>query len=56
MNNEKIGTCCPKKLLYGTRSIEVADLRVGHYKLTCRTNDTQLVVDKPKLPYVEVKI
>jgi hypothetical protein len=54
--NEKIGTYCPIKLLYGTRSIEVAKLTVGHYGLVCHTNDTQRVVDKPNLPYVEVKI
>jgi hypothetical protein len=45
-----------KKLLYGTRSIEVAKLTAWHYGLVCHEHDTQPVVDKPFLPYVEVKI
>ncbi len=50
------GIAVRKKLLYGTRSIEVAVLAVSHYGLACRSHHTQLVVDKLFLPYVEVKI
>src|SRR4051794_16925553 len=35
-----------KKLLYGTRSIEVAKFTVCHYGLECHSHDTQLLVDK----------
>jgi hypothetical protein len=50
------GLAVRKKLLYGTRSIEVAKLTGYHYGLVCHSHDTQLVVDKLFLPYVEVKI
>jgi hypothetical protein len=44
------------KLLYGTRSIEAAKHTVCHYGLVCYSHHIQPVVDKPFLPYVEVKI
>jgi hypothetical protein len=50
------GLAVRKKLLYDTRSIEVANLTACHYGLVWPSRDTQLVVDKPFLPYVEVKI
>jgi hypothetical protein len=45
-----------KKLLYDTRSIEVAKLTVCHYGLACHSHHTRPVVEKLFLPYVEVKI
>jgi hypothetical protein len=45
-----------KKLLYGTRSIEVAKFTVCRYGLVCHSHDTPPVVDKLFLPYVEVKV